>query len=160
MRTGLNSTLIPNVIDFDIPVSEIDDFSKDLKEELGISPHERILLQPTRIVPRKRIELSIELTRRIDANGVVLISHKSGDEGPGYEDYLRGFADLLGVKVIFAGKRFDYYRALGDDGKKIYSLEDAYLQSDLVTYPSRVEGFGNAFLESVYYKRPIIISTY
>ena len=43
---------------------------------------------------------------------------------------------------------------------KIYSLEDAYLQADLVTYPSRVEGFGNAFLETVYYKRPIVMSTY
>ena len=160
MRTGLNSTLIPNVIDFELPISEIDEYSKDLKEDLGISPHEKILLQPTRIVPRKRIELSIELTRRIDRNGVVLISHRSGDEGPGYEDYLRDFAQLLGVKVIFAGNRFDYYRGLTNDGKKIYSLQDAYLQSDLVTYPSRVEGFGNAFLETVYYKRPIVMSKY
>jgi glycosyltransferase involved in cell wall biosynthesis len=29
-----------------------------------------------------------------------------------------------------------------------------------VTYPSNVEGFGNAFLESIYYRRPIVISTY
>jgi hypothetical protein len=160
MRTGINSTLIPNVMDFRRPVPIIDDFSQDMREELDISQDEHILLQPTRIVPRKRIELSIELARRIDNNCVVLISHRSGDEGSSYESYLRSFAELLGVRVIFAGDRFDYYRGLTEDGRKIFSLEDAYLQSDLVTYPSRVEGFGNAFLETVYFKKPIVMSTY
>jgi len=160
MRTGINSTLIPNVMEFKRPVPVIDDYSSDLRTELGIAQDEYLLLQPTRIVPRKRIELSLELARRIDNNSVVLISHRSGDEGEAYESYLRSYANLLNVRVIFAGNRFDYYRGQTDDGQKIYSLEDAYLQADLVTYPSRVEGFGNAFLETVYYKRPIVMSTY
>jgi len=160
MRTGINSTLIPNVMEFRRPLPVIDDFSSDMREELGISQDECLLLQPTRIVPRKRIELSLELARRIDKNCVVLISHRSGDEGNAYESYLRKFADLLNVRVIFGGDRFDYYRGQAQNGQKIYSLEDAYLQADLVTYPSRVEGFGNAFLETVYYKRPIVMSTY
>ncbi len=160
MRTGINSTLIPNVMEFRRPIPVIDDYSRDMREELDISPDDCILLQPTRIVPRKRIELSLELTRRIDNNCVLLISHRSGDEGSAYESHLRSFAELLDVRVIFAGDRFDYYRGTTDDGRKIYSLEDAYLQSDLITYPSRVEGFGNAFLETVYYKKPIVMSTY
>ncbi|HZY40638.1 MAG TPA: glycosyltransferase family 1 protein, partial [Anaerolineae bacterium] len=28
------------------------------------------------------------------------------------------------------------------------------------TYPSSVEGFGNAFLEAVYYRRPIVVNRY
>lgn len=160
MRTGINSTLIPNVMEFRRPIPIIDDYSQDMRAELDISPDECVLLQPTRIVPRKRIELSLELARRVDSNCVVLISHRSGDEGRAYASYLRSFAEILNVRVIFAGERFDYYRGLTDDGRKIYSLEDAYLQSDLVTYPSRVEGFGNAFLETVYFKRPIVMSTY
>ena len=160
MRTGINSTLIPNVMEFRRPLPVIDDFSSDLREELGISQDECLLLQPTRIVPRKRIELSLELARRIDKNCVVLISHRSGDEGNAYESHLRKFADLLNVRVIFGGDRFDYYRGQAQNGQKIFSLEDAYLQADLVTYPSRVEGFGNAFLETIYYKRPIVMSTY
>jgi hypothetical protein len=160
MRTGINSTLIPNVMEFRRPIPIIDDYSQDMRAELDISPDECVLLQPTRIVPRKRIELSLELARRVDSNCVVLISHRSGDEGRAYASYLHSFAELLNVRVIFAGERFDYYRGLTDDGRKIYSLEDAYLQSDLVTYPSRVEGFGNAFLETVYFKRPIVMSTY
>jgi glycosyltransferase involved in cell wall biosynthesis len=160
MRTGINSTLIPNVMEFRRPLPVIDDFSSDLRTELGIAQDEYLLLQPTRIVPRKRIELSLELARRIDKNAVVLISHRSGDEGSAYESYLRNFANLLNVRVIFAGDRFDYYRRQAENGQKIFSLEDAYLHADLVTYPSRIEGFGNAFLETVYYKRPIVMSTY
>lgn len=160
MRTGINSTLIPNVMDFNRPVPVIDEFSKDLRNELDISQDECLLLQPTRIVPRKRIQLSLELARRLGSNCVVLISHRSGDEGEAYASYLREYGDLLNVRVLFAGDRFNYYRGHSGDGQKIFSLEDAYLQADLVTYPSRVEGFGNAFLETVYYKRPIMMSTY
>ncbi len=32
--------------------------------------------------------------------------------------------------------------------------------ADLVTYPSIFEGFGNAFLEAVYYRKPIVVNTY
>jgi glycosyltransferase involved in cell wall biosynthesis len=160
LRTGLSATLIPNVMDFETPPPEKDNYCQDMRQELGIDQDEHILLQPTRIVPRKRIELSIELARRINDKCVVLISHRSGDEGKGYEAYLREYAKLLGVKVIFGAERFDYLRGKSPDGKKVYSLVDAYLQSDIVTYPSRVEGFGNAFLETVYYRRPIVMSTY
>ena len=76
------------------------------------------------------------------------------------KQYLRNFANLLNVRVVFGGDRFDYFRGQTEDNQKIFSLEDAYLQADLITYPSRVEGFGNAFLEIVYYKRPIVMSTY
>jgi glycosyltransferase involved in cell wall biosynthesis len=46
------------------------------------------------------------------------------------------------------------------DGRKIYTLWDAYQTADLVTYPSTIEGFGNAFLESVYFRRPIVVNNY
>ena len=29
-----------------------------------------------------------------------------------------------------------------------------------MTYPSTVEGFGNAFLEAIYYRRPILVNNY
>jgi len=35
-----------------------------------------------------------------------------------------------------------------------------YLHADLVTYPSDIEGFGNAFLEAIYYRRPIVVNNY
>lgn len=161
LRTGARSTLIPNVMDFGSPPPrEPDDYAADLRSALDIPSDAYLLLQPTRIVPRKQIEHAIELTRRLDTRCVLLISHASGDEGSSYEAYLRDYAELMGVNVVFAVNLVNHHRGQTPDGRKVYSLADVYLQSDLVTYPSRVEGFGNAFLEAIYYRRPIVISTY
>jgi glycosyltransferase involved in cell wall biosynthesis len=35
-----------------------------------------------------------------------------------------------------------------------------YPHADLVTYPSTFEGFGNAYLEAVYFQKPIIVNVY
>jgi len=51
-------------------------------------------------------------------------------------------------------------RGLTKEGKKIYTLDDIYPHADLVTYPSTFEGFGNAFLEAVYFKKPIVVNKY
>ena len=40
------------------------------------------------------------------------------------------------------------------------SLWDIYPLADLVTYPSLYEGFGNALLEAIYFKRPILVNRY
>ena len=40
------------------------------------------------------------------------------------------------------------------------SLWDVYPHADFITYPSLYEGFGNAFLEAVYFKKPLLINRY
>jgi glycosyltransferase involved in cell wall biosynthesis len=131
-----------------------------MRESLQIGSGNYLLLQPTRIVPRKRIELAISLAKRIDLPVTVLISHGGRDEGLDYENYLHELCETLSVDVRFAADHFAMTRSKKGDGSKIYSLGDAYLHSDLVTYPSTIEGFGNAFLEAVYFRRPIVMSTY
>lgn len=160
MRTGERSILLPNVMDFDSPPPPPDDYAAAFRTELGIQPDEFLLLQPTRIVPRKKIEDAIELVRRIELPSTLVISHAAGDEGKTYEEYLRSYAELLGMRVIFAADRIGDERGFTAEGRKIFSLADAYSQADLVTYPSVLEGFGNAFLEAVYYRRPIIMRNY
>jgi hypothetical protein len=66
----------------------------------------------------------------------------------------------MGVRLLFGSNVFSHHRGKSSDGSDVFSLRDAYQQSDLVTYPSTVEGFGNAFLECLYFRRPIVISTY
>jgi hypothetical protein len=39
-------------------------------------------------------------------------------------------------------------------------LWDAYVHADFVAYPSLYEGFGNALLEAIYFKQPILINRY
>jgi glycosyltransferase involved in cell wall biosynthesis len=43
---------------------------------------------------------------------------------------------------------------------KNYSLWDIYPHADFVTYPSLYEGFGNAFLEAIYFKKPLLVNRY
>jgi glycosyltransferase involved in cell wall biosynthesis len=159
LNAGVSSTIIPNVMDFDHPPPPPDGYADDLRSELGILPDEYLLLQPTRIVPRKHIEQSVELARRLELKCVLLVSHAAGDEGHQYQEYLQSYANLMGVRVLFAAHRFRLQRSQVN-GAKIYSLSDAYQQSALVTYPSLIEGFGNAFLEAVYYQRPLFINSY
>jgi hypothetical protein len=67
---------------------------------------------------------------------------------------------MLRVPATFVSDIIKPERGVTSDGRKVYTLEDVYLQSDLVTYPSTIEGFGNAFLEAIYYRRPIVVNSY
>ncbi|MEA3374689.1 MAG: glycosyltransferase family 4 protein, partial [Chloroflexota bacterium] len=145
LRRGVSSTLIPNVMDFESTPPEPDGFASDLRSALDMASDEFLLLQPTRIVPRKGVERTIELARRISPPCTVVISHASGDEGSAYEAYLRRYADLMDVRVSFAADLFDQCRGHKADGGRVYALADAYAEADLTVYPSILEGFGNAF---------------
>lgn len=159
-RLGLNSMVIPNVMDFDTPPPAPDDYTANVRADLGVEPGQYLLLQPTRIIQRKGIEHAIELTRRLGLPAELVISHASGDEGNDYEKRVREFAQLLGVTVNFEAAIVGDQRGRTPEGRKIYTLGDVYPQADLVTYPSSIEGFGNAFLEAIYYNRPLVVNNY
>jgi mannosylglucosylglycerate synthase len=159
-RTGLAAMVIPNVMDFDFQPLPLDDYASSARMDLGLAPDQYLILQPTRIIQRKGIEHAIELTRRLGFPAELVISHAAGDEGTDYEKRVRKFAALLDVTVNFESAIVGAERGLTPDGRKIYSLGDIYPQADLVTYPSSIEGFGNAFLEAIYYKRPLVVNNY
>ncbi|HFC09406.1 MAG TPA: glycosyltransferase family 1 protein [Chloroflexi bacterium] len=159
-RTGLSSMVVPNVMDFEEPPPPPDEVTAQVRTALDIPPDAYFILQPTRIVPRKRIEHAIELVRRLGEPAVLVITHASGDEGDEYQHYLAETAQLLGVDLRFGEHRFNHRRGTAPDGSTLFSLRDAYQSADLVTYPSAVEGFGNAFLETIYYRRPLVMSAY
>jgi hypothetical protein len=159
-RIGVAGMVIPNVMDFDSPPALVDEYAHSARQDLGVAPDQYLILQPTRIIQRKGIEHAIELTRRIGLPAELVISHAAGDEGTDYEKRVREFAALLGVTVNFESAIVGDKRGLTADGRKIYTLGDVYPQADLVTYPSSVEGFGNAFLEAIYYKRPLVVNNY
>lgn len=159
-RTGLRSTVIPNVMDFDNPPPESDGASERVRGVLGLDDDELLLLQPTRVVPRKCIERSIDLAHRLSRPATVVISHDSGDEGPDYAQYLADYAESIGVRLLLAADQFGHMENGAHDGQDVLGLSDAYGSCQLVTYPSRVEGFGNAFLEAIYYRRPLLMGAY
>jgi glycosyltransferase involved in cell wall biosynthesis len=162
-RRGGAAIIIPNVMDFGKPPSPPDDYASDVRESLGISENEYLILQPTRVVQRKGIEHAIELVRRLGRKGIkarLVISHASGDEGEDYERRVREYSRLMRVNTLYVSDLIKDKRGRTKDGRKIYRLFDVYPRADLVTYPSAYEGFGNAFLEAVYFKRPILVNDY
>jgi glycosyltransferase involved in cell wall biosynthesis len=160
LRTGISATIIPNVMDFENPPPPVDDYASDVREALGIENDELMILQPTRVVKRKGIEHAIELVHRLGKKAKLVISHASGDEGYDYERRVSDYSKLLNVNTIFVSDIIDEKRGRTKTGKKIYTLEDIYPHADMVTYPSTFEGFGNAFLEAVYFKKPIVVNKY
>jgi len=160
LRTGISSTIIPNVMDFENPPPPIDDYAMDVRKALGIEDDELFILQPTRVVKRKGIEHAIELVHRLGKKAKLVISHASGDEGYDYEQRVKDYSRLLNVNTRFVSNIINEKRGYTKKGRKIYTLEDIYPHADLVTYPSTFEGFGNAFLEAVYFKKPIVVNKY
>jgi hypothetical protein len=159
-RTGMAAMVIPNVMDFDTPPTPPDDYARSARADLGVATDQYLILQPTRIIQRKGIEHAIELTRSLGLPAKLVITHAAGDEGTDYEKRVRKFAAMLDVTVNFESAIVSAKRGITPDGRKIYALADIYPQADLVTYPSSFEGFGNAFLEAIYYKRPLVVNNY
>ena len=161
LRKGVSSVLVPNVLDFENPAPPADAYATDIRAELGLAADDIMILQPTRIVPRKGIEHSIKLVQLLgDPRCKLVISHEAGDEGPEYWGMIRELAHDSGVDVRFVDTRIGEIRHRDDAGRKIYTLWDLYPHADLVTYPSLYEGFGNAFLEAIYFRLPILLNRY
>ncbi len=160
-RCSLASSIIPNILDFETPAPGLDDYNRDVRREIGLADTDWFILQPTRVVARKGIEHAIDLVRRLnDPRAKLIISHPAGDEGSAYLQMLRDRIDDAKIDVRFIADRVGEHRGLTDDGKKIYTLFDIYPHADLVTYPSHYEGFGNAFLEAIYFGKPVVVNSY
>ena len=162
LRTGLSSTIIPNILDFESPILTDHPFKQDIRKFLQLQPEDRIILQPTRVVQRKGIEHAIELVQRLnDPRNKLVISHEAGDEGFEYQEWLKEDASNHGVDLRFVSlAATDRWSSLNGEKPNGLSLWDVYPQADLITYPSLYEGFGNAFLEAIYFKKPLLINRY
>lgn len=160
-RRGLEASLIPNVFDFNTPPPGIDAYNADFRQAIGLEPEDWLVLQPTRVVPRKGIELSIELLARLaDPRAKLVITHQAGDEGLDYLHHLEGLAAEKGVDLRYVADLVDDERRQDEDGRKIYALWDTYPHADLVAYPSLYEGFGNALIETIYFRKPALVNRY
>ena len=149
------------MFNFEDPAPGIDDYNADFKKEIGLADDDILILQPTRVVPRKGIEHAIELVRALEnPKCKLVISHSAGDEGFEYLEKLERLAPEAGIEMLMVADRVDEQRGKTADGKKVYTLWDAYPHADFVTYPSLIEGFGNALLESVYFRKPTLVNRY
>jgi len=180
-RRGITATIVPNVLDFSGPPREIDDYNRGFREAIGVNENDILVLQATRIVERKGIELAIDLVTELNkpsylerlrktelydgrkfAKGdriVLVLAGYSEDPTEDYLNRLKRKAERAAIEVrIITGSVRAQRGEI--DGRRIYSLWDCYAFADLVTYPSLYEGWGNQFLEAIRARVPIVLFEY
>ena len=157
---GLDSVVVPNVFDFAHAAPGIDDYNADLRDAIGLSDDDLLILQPTRIIRRKGIELAIELVGRLEDPRCKLVLSHATDVDPEYLSELQACAQKWGVDMRVPIDRIDSVRGVGADGSKVYGLWDVYPHADFCTYPSLYEGFGNALIEAIYFDLPALVNRY
>ncbi|MCI0710185.1 MAG: glycosyltransferase family 4 protein [Chloroflexi bacterium] len=158
---GIDALYLPNVFDYDNAPPPPDDYAMTFRETVGLSDNDIIALQATRLIRRKGIEKAIELIHKLDDERVVLVFTRTGkkDEGEGYGEWLRDMADRYQIRYLFIGDYLDETRG-ERDGHKVFSLWDVYPHAHFITYPSIYEGFGNALLETLYFRKPLVVNQY
>jgi glycosyltransferase involved in cell wall biosynthesis len=157
---GLESVVVPNVYDYGVPPPGMDDYSRDFREAMGFSAYDWLLMQNTRVIARKGIDISFELLRRLrDPRARLIITHQAGDEGMAYYRQLLHRAQAMNVEVHYLAGFIEQERVVRN-GRKAYTLWDVYPHADLITYPTLYEGFGNALLEAVYFRKPVLVNRY
>ncbi len=173
------SVVLGDYWDFGKNREQRDEYNSDFCEVNGINPNDLIILQATRIVPRKAIEMAIYLASVVNEkikeyvgfefNGkkitsetksvLVFSNYPHHVDSEDYFDNLVTLADNLGVKIVKAYERVAAQRGM-IEGNKVYSFWDAYVFADMVTYPSVIEGFGNQFLEAAFYRKLVALFEY
>lgn len=180
VKKNIESLVVPNVFYFEEPDWIKDSFNSDIRSSLDISENDILILQATRIVDRKGIELIIDLIHKLNTteyrhklsskplfdgraftdNDKIVLVMPNLIEDVSYKNKLEKKCNELGVEYRFCNAFFAHQRSDADNEKKIYNLWDIYSHSDIVSYPSLLEGWGNQFLEAVKAKLPIILYEY
>jgi glycosyltransferase involved in cell wall biosynthesis len=161
LRTGISSVIIPNVLDFENPPRGDEQQTAAFRQSLGLKEDDILILQPTRIIRRKGIEHAVALVEELgDPRCKLVISHEAGDEGYDYAEWLKADARRHGVDLRLVDTRVSDPIYNHGHHTAAYTLWDIYPHADFITYPSLYEGFGNAFLEAVYFKKPLLINRY
>lgn len=178
-RIEANSLIIPDTFNFEQKKWKVDSYNQDFLEKFKIRKNDLVVLQATRISPRKGIELAVDLVKQLDEkkaqlNGQILYNKKHINKDSNIILLLAGYAehDAAVYKKLIQNKiqenkikaKFIHQHIAAErkktDNKKQYSLWDAYVFADIITFPSIWEGWGNQFIEAVFARKPIVLFEY
>ncbi len=121
------------------------DRRRAIRQALGVDDHRRLVLQPTRAIPRKNVAGGMRVAVELDAVYWLL-----GAAEDGYGPELDALVAAAEGPVILGTP----------DGATAVTIGDAYQACDVVALPSTWEGFGNPSIESVVHRRPLAIGPY
>jgi len=132
---------------------------KYIRENLGVSEHETILFQPTRVHQEKGITYSINLLEKfIQEKGghpLLIISGGGGVESE-YKEHLMKIIEQkkLQQNIIFLDNK------TSDNAQTRSRTADYLAACDFVIFPTEVESFGLPPAEAFAMKKPLITTDY
>lgn len=139
---GITATTVYNTFDTEAPAPDPDRRAA-LRRELRVADGRRLVLQPTRAIPRKDVGAGIGAATDLGATFWLL--------GPAEDGYGPELARLV------ASARCPVLQGWPSGG---FTIDDAYAACDVVALPSTWEGFGNPTVESVVHRRPLVVGPY
>jgi glycosyltransferase involved in cell wall biosynthesis len=130
---GIRATFITNHFDLDPPRGDRD----AMRAAIGVRRTAKLVVHPTRAIPRKNVAAALRLAERLGAVYWLV---------GGAED---GFAGELTTLLNYARTGVRQGVPPG------FNIADVYAAADVVVLSSTWEGFGNAAIESVAFRRPL-----
>ena len=132
-----------------------------LAARAGMLEADPLILVPTRITPRKRLELAIEVAAVMRSKAPQLrlvVSGPLGAHSPENEGYARALEDL--AAQTGCQENVIFMRSLQGSGEnhpvRSEDVAGLYRLADLVLLPSESEGFGLVLLESGLARTPVV----
>ena len=161
-RKKIKAAIIPDFFDFNYQL----DLTEEKKQYFArnfLLPQNLVILQPSRIVRRKRVDRGIILAaylRRFKKHPVqVLITGAAGDEPGNFLQKVEATVKKYRVPTTFLASKLAYHYGQ-EKGETIYPLFLTYEMADLIFFLSEVEGFGNQVVETFFFRKPLVINSY
>jgi hypothetical protein len=121
------------------------DRRQQVRLAVGVDDTRRLVLQPTRAIPRKNVAGGLQVAAELDATYWLL-----GPAEDGFGPELDALVAAAECPVVLGPPR----------GRPDLATDDAYRACDVVALPSTWEGFGNPAIESAVHRRPLAIGPY
>lgn len=174
-RRGINSEILSKYIDTEADGVEIVERSEQIRVLAGAGENDLLVLNPSRLVPRKAVEFSVELIAYLNSvrheligktlsNGRVFREDSQIrlllygiEENPEdrYFERIRKEAEQLNVSYCYLGDKIGNARTADKFG-----YMDAFYASDLVVVSSVLESWGSHILETALAHKPMVVFEY